>query len=107
FREAFVRIERNEFDLGGIVKNRRRNGATKTNVEARPVSLIVRAREAGQADVDAAKNRVSTQGSFQRLRIVALVGNGGRRDCDRNRKTDQEAGSKVQRKKPRHVLSRC
>jgi hypothetical protein len=40
------------------------------------------------------------------LRIVSLVRNGGRRNRDRNGKTNQEAGSKVQRQEPAHVLSR-
>jgi hypothetical protein len=39
------------------------------------------------------------------LRIVSLVSNGGRRNRDRNCKANQEAGSKVQRQEPAHVLS--
>src|SRR5262249_60945531 len=95
-----------EFNLSGIVENCSRNGATKIDIEARPVALVVSGREAGEAGVDAAQYRVPAHGSFQRLRIVSLQNNSGHRNRDRNRKTDQEAGSKVQRKEPRHVLSR-
>src|SRR5262249_47353598 len=86
--------------------NRSRNSATKIDVEARSVSLLVSGREAGEAGVDAAQHRVPTHGSFQSLRVVSLQSNRGHRNCNCNRKTDQEAGSKVHRKELRLVLSR-
>ena len=53
-REAVLRGERDEADLGRVVEDRRRHGPAEIDVEAGPVALGVRQAEAGKAGVRAA-----------------------------------------------------
>ena len=52
--EALLGAERRELHLGCVAEDGGRDGAAEIDVDARPVALVVRRREAGQTGVDAA-----------------------------------------------------
>ncbi len=91
--EALVGIERYEFRLFRIVKDRRRDGATEIDVEAGPVALVVGDREARQAGVDATQHFAALDRPLQGSGIIPFVGDGRSRDRDCDRQPDQEAAS--------------
>ncbi len=82
FLEALVGVERNEFDLVRVVEDRSRNRAADIDIEARPVALVVRHREAGQPGVHTAQHRITAHRSLQGPRVVAFIGDGRRSDAE-------------------------
>src|SRR6202022_3675890 len=69
-REPFAGVKWNELDLARVIKNGSREGTAKIDIQAGPISLVVRAREAGQAGIDAAEPRIPVLRSFQGFGIV-------------------------------------
>ena len=80
--EPLLGVERDELHLLRIVEDRSRDGAAEIDVEARPVALVVLGGEARQPGVDAAIHGVAPHRALQRLGVIALVGDGRRRDRD-------------------------
>ena len=70
--EAILRRQRHELDLGRIVENRSRNGATKIDVEAGPIALRIGQAEPRQRTVGAADQFATFLDRRKRIRARRL-----------------------------------
>ena len=71
-REAIFRRQRNELDLGGVVKDRSGDRTADVDVEASPVALVVRRRKARQPLADATGQHAPILDRLERLRGSGL-----------------------------------
>src|SRR5690606_21300796 len=83
-REAVLRVGGHELDLVRVAQDDRRDGAAEVDVDAGPLALAVRRREADQAGIDAATQRTSL---FDRVQRRA-----GRRDGRREQRAGRQQG---------------